>query len=600
MSKLLLLIGLFSFMTVFSFGKEQPVSEQLKVLQEQVKQSPTNFTVIEQLAELHLYLSQYDEAIQLVNNYLQVAKPKGLNLARTYLIKGDVLKYLNETGNAYFFYMRAHNLSVENENWNLVVLSNSKLMELYRKMVKHKLGIELAKTTASLIKQHHVTDAKALNTYYNRYAALVNEQAQPLLSLAFSKKALYYADVLKDPNLKAISYNEMGFSYKNLMELDQAIASYEQAQKEWNEKGYFRESINAALNLVMVKAHNELIVLDEQIRQFKAVLGEAHRLGIHDHDATLHHYLSDSYGFKGDVKQQLHHFRIATNIELNSSHAQNVLSLKRAEEKYRNSQLNDRLKNEKTERILQEEQNRRATIMLWSVGVLSIITLVGFFYSMRLQRKIKRSYEEIKEKDAQKNMLIAEIHHRVKNNLQYVRSMLEMQLSIVSETGDKQNLEDVSRRIQAMSLVHEMLYNKEDSARIEVSAYLQQLFDQLTIGFSMENQPQVSIDIANHEMGVSDATSIGIICAELFNNSVKYAFSNHPAPEFEIRFQKSNGVMILDVQDNGESSQTPQSEGDESRQKLGLRIVDIFSRQLKATYIINREKGYHFQLTFEA
>lgn len=195
-------------------------------------------------------------------------------------------------------------------------------------------------------------------------------------------------------------------------------------------------------------------------------------------------------------------------------------------------------------------------------------------------------------------MLIAEIHHRVKNNLQYVRSMLEMQLSIVSEEKDKQNLEDVSRRIQAMSLVHEMLYNKEETTGINLSEYLNQLFQYLLIGFSSSNQPKLQIAIPPIEVSISEATSLGIVCAELFNNSVKYAFINHPNPLFDLDVELKNDTIILLVKDNGENFSVPSNSQDKNRQKLGLRIIDIFARQLKATYQIDKEKGYRFELRY--
>jgi two-component sensor histidine kinase len=204
----------------------------------------------------------------------------------------------------------------------------------------------------------------------------------------------------------------------------------------------------------------------------------------------------------------------------------------------------------------------------------------------------------IQQKDEQKNILIAEIHHRVKNNLQYVRSMLEMQLSIVAEEKDKHNLEDVSRRIQAMSLVHEMLYNKEETTGINLSEYLNQLFQYLLIGFSSSNQPKLQIAIPPIEVSISEATSLGIVCAELFNNSVKYAFINHPNPLFVLDVALNQDTIILLVKDNGENFSVPSNSQDKNRQKLGLRIIDIFARQLKATYQIDKEKGYRFELRY--
>lgn len=577
---------------------QQSIEQQIQLYENKLVSNPSDFKTTEALVELYLYQTNYDKAERLINRFLKRKNCTPYLQANCWLWKAEIRKFNNKIDEAFFYYMYSKDAFIRLKRWKDVVFCNARLMEFYRKNNKHKTGIVLAKTTEKLIAQHGVKDLKALNLFYNRYAALLNEQAKGILSLKLSKKALIYADLLKDQNAQAISYNEMGFSYKNANKVDLAIEHYKKAENHWRLKGYIREAINAEYNIIMMYAHNNLIDLDEQIDSFKAIKKKANSYKIYDYDVPLLHFISTSYMFKGDTKNELKYYRLAVARTNELEEIDRNLKLRDVEEKYKNSQLKEKLKTDKQQIADQLKQNIRNQRTIWVFFILTIFILAGLIYSFTLQQKFKKSLTIIQQKDEQKNMLIAEIHHRVKNNLQYVRSMLEMQLSIVSEEKDKQNLEDVSRRIQAMSLVHEMLYNKEETTGINLSEYLNQLFQYLLIGFSSSNQPKLQITIPPIEVSISEATSLGIICAELFNNSVKYAFINHPNPLFDLDVELKNDTIILLVKDNGENFSVPSNSQDKNRQKLGLRIIDIFARQLKATYQIDKEKGYRFELRY--
>lgn len=574
------------------------IPEQIRLFEKKLAIHPNDLNTVEALIELYLYQPNYERAEDLIDKYLQKSNLTPITRAKCWLWKAEYLKFNNKVEEAFFYYMKSREVFIQEQDWNLLVFCNARVMEFYRKTAKHEMGISLAKETEKIIHRRKVIDLKALNLFYNRYAALVNEQNQPAFSLKLSNKALSFADLLNDNNAKAISYNEMGFSYKNSNQVALAIKQYQKAEKEWRIKGYLREALNAEFNIITMKAHNNLINVESQIVAFKALLAKANALSIHDHDGVLYHYISTCYQFSGDTKNELKYYRLSVKEDLELMNRQNEIKLKNAEEKYQNDQLNKKLVDEKKQKAFQQKQNIQNRKTIWLFVVLAAVFLIGLIYSIVLQQKVKKSYQEIKLKDEQKNTLIAEIHHRVKNNLQYVRSILEMQLAIVSEEKDKHNLEDVSRRIQAMTLVHEMLYNKEESIGINIEAYLNQLVQHLSIGFSSKNQPEVQINITSAEVTISEATSLGIVCAELFNNSVKYAFINHPNPLFIIDLKITADKVNLLVKDNGENFAHPNNLQDENRQKLGLRIIDIFARQLKAVYQIEKDHGYKFELSY--
>lgn len=214
------------------------------------------------------------------------------------------------------------------------------------------------------------------------------------------------------------------------------------------------------------------------------------------------------------------------------------------------------------------------------------------------KKELEKSYEVIARQNLEKDALIQEINHRVKNNLQLIAAMVEMQLGDEYSNETLVALMGTTRRIKAMSLVHELLYYKKDMQGLSTQQYITEL---------IENLKQLSSDTAKpiqFRMAVQDiyldprtALSVGMIISELVSNSLKYAFNDVSSPEITIEFGKNTdtGYLQLLVADNGNGMIS-----DNAVQKgLGSRLIDIFSRQLEGSYSIDYTNHFTFILHFK-
>lgn len=196
---------------------------------------------------------------------------------------------------------------------------------------------------------------------------------------------------------------------------------------------------------------------------------------------------------------------------------------------------------------------------------------------------LEASIQTIEKQNREKEVLIEEINHRVKNNLQFIMAMLEMQMDKEYSKEVLQALLGTSRRIKAMSLVHELLYNKKDNPGLSMISYIYELTDNLKEMADMSAQPvTIKLDIDDIIMNSRKALAIGMIISELVSNSFKYAFKNVAEPLIQIQLKKDHNSIMLLVEDNGKGC----SDNDQSAPGLGKRLVDIFSRQLEGTYEI--------------
>lgn len=244
------------------------------------------------------------------------------------------------------------------------------------------------------------------------------------------------------------------------------------------------------------------------------------------------------------------------------------------------------------------------TCAMFSVVFLSII-FVKYrikklqIRNIKLETEVEIRTTELKSSLSEQIALLQEVHHRVKNNLQVITAMLKMQINSIKDEGNQKVLIETSRRINSMSLVHEMLYNKNKLETISVKEYLTELVSKLNEVIHDKQMPiHFALDIEDVKFDINDCVSIGMITSEVISNAIKYAFCNtsHPTIKINLHYSSIDKIVIYTIEDNGIGFKKDSSEAG-----LGMRLIDIFSRQMEAEYEITNNKGlvYTFKIPFD-
>ncbi|MCA1990748.1 MAG: PAS domain-containing protein, partial [Coleofasciculus sp. S288] len=209
-----------------------------------------------------------------------------------------------------------------------------------------------------------------------------------------------------------------------------------------------------------------------------------------------------------------------------------------------------------------------------------------------------RAEEQIKASLKEKEVLLKEIHHRVKNNLQIVKSLLQMQSRRTKAQEATLVLQDSQNRIASIALVHEKLYRSEDLANIDFEQYIPDLTTHLFDTYNVSsNTVSLKIEVDKIFLEIDTAIPCGLIINELVSNSLKYAFPNNRKGEIKVEFHvNSNGTMTLIVRDNGIG--IPADFDIETTKSLGLTLVQGLVEQLEGTLQVNRSQGTEFRITF--
>jgi len=210
----------------------------------------------------------------------------------------------------------------------------------------------------------------------------------------------------------------------------------------------------------------------------------------------------------------------------------------------------------------------------------------------------KRSEKQIQASLREKEVLLKEIHHRVKNNLQVISSLLYLQSKNIEDKETLEIFQESQNRVRSMALVHERLYQSQDLARIDFAEYVRNLASYLFRSYDVNtNVIQLKIKVDDVFLGVDTAIPCGLMINELVSNSLKHAFPDGKEGEIGIELcADDEGQFTLMVRDNGVGF--PQDLDFQNTKSLGLQLVNTLAAQLEGTIELDRSGGTAFEMTF--
>jgi len=230
---------------------------------------------------------------------------------------------------------------------------------------------------------------------------------------------------------------------------------------------------------------------------------------------------------------------------------------------------------------------------MWDEETINILKLLGEIFTNLLEKRDKEM--EVKQSLEEKEILLKEIHHRVKNNMQIISSLLNLQLNLEEEEKTKNILMESQGRIKSMAMVHEKLYQSTDLSHINFREYLENLSHDLFYSYAVPASINLVVEAENIYINIDTAIPLGLIVNELVSNSLKYAFPDKKGT-LKVEFHKIDQHYILKVADDGVG--LPSELDIENTKTLGLKLVYSLSDQLDADLKLDTSHGTCFQIAF--
>ncbi|NGX85060.1 histidine kinase dimerization/phosphoacceptor domain -containing protein [Aequorivita sp. KMM 9714] len=254
----------------------------------------------------------------------------------------------------------------------------------------------------------------------------------------------------------------------------------------------------------------------------------------------------------------------------------------------------------KKERQLEAKKASEKLLIIILVSLGIVVLMLTYFYNKnRKKNRILAKQKTLLENTVEeKNMLLREIHHRVKNNLQVISSLLSLQQRQITDDSASQAIQEGRDRVKAMALIHQNLYQDTELIGVETSDYVNKLANSLIKNYKVEDKAiDLRLDIDPKKLDIDTVIPLGLVVNELISNALKYAFSEKASGQVDIKLKSSGNMLSLSVADNGKG--LPKNFSIDETTTLGFRLIKAFSEKLKADLTVDSsEKGTTVSLVF--
>ncbi|SDR71702.1 histidine kinase dimerization/phosphoacceptor domain -containing protein [Gramella sp. MAR_2010_147] len=241
--------------------------------------------------------------------------------------------------------------------------------------------------------------------------------------------------------------------------------------------------------------------------------------------------------------------------------------------------------------IDQKNKTQLLFIVIASLLLIFLLSLLYFFY------KSKKATRIIRAKNAENELLLKEIHHRVKNNLEMVKSLIALQSAQIEDPATKDAMIASQNRVQSMGIIHQKLYQGTNLGSIEMKDYFLNLSEGILDSFNAEERVKIECAMDKLELDVDTAVPIGLIVNELLTNALKYAFPERQQGVINISLEKDRDQNLkLEVKDNGVGKTeglTPKGTG------FGSQLVKLLTQQLNGSMLERNNHGTHIKFDFQ-
>lgn len=548
-----------------------------------------------QSGDHELALEQYAQALRVLDQH---GRPSAI--AAIQMAIGKVHKDQGHFPEALAQYLTAfEHYQLVGDTAGLAACQNT-IGTFYRKRGELKKAEEHYRNNLQLLQG--TTNNRALAFSYINLGNLNARQGNFEQAIGFYEAAIPLYQQAGDVKGRARALNNLGNVHYELRQNELAIQYYTESLELKKELGNRLGVANSYNNLGSVYDDNGAY---ETARTYYQL---AYEIGRELEAATLQQAVLENLSWTSqrlnDYQTALSYTKLADSIALQLAEEELAQQLSDVQVKYETEKVgreNDALRLEterQSEEVAQKTRERNSLLLIAAlVLALAIATLLAARQTRKANRALAGQKAEAEQREQEKAVLLRELHHRVKNNLQVVSSLLSLQSHRLKDQEAKDAVKEGQNRVEAMSLIHRNLYQTDELTHIDMPEYINRLTGQVMQSYGYrDHEVNVVADLDPVRMEVDRAIPLGLVLNEMVSNAFKHAFATVEQPELRIALKQAEaGAVLVAVHDNGSGMPPEAMEG--SGGSFGMQLIRSLTKQLRGTLTLKTDSGTRFELS---
>lgn len=499
---------------------------------------------------------------------------------------GYVYERKGMLGEAFSYASKVLEIGEQHNDPKSIAMAYSDMSNLFWKQRKFEMALTFGLKSLDLFEKRGLRDLDYDFTLHlvGQFYVDLNE---PLMALSYFKRSVEFGE-------RYGFYNNLSDSYIALVNLQTDLGEYSEAIKSGMEALRYAELLDNEFMimrsyLALGKVSNAagdfakaVGYLESSLANIKPNFGDKFQLGM------VYEELSKSYENLGEFKQAL----VASKM---SDKLRQEVFTKEAEEKIALLQTEMEVaQKENTIKLQQVELSKTRELQMFYLALAIVaIVFLGLLYIVYLR---KEKYSKLLEKrNQEKEYLLKEIHHRVKNNLETISSLLSLQIATIESSEFKQIMEETYSRVQSMGMIHLSLYKKGNLKKVEMKQFFEELGGFIVDTFDAESRIDFKTEMEPISLDIDVAIPIGLIVNELISNSLKYAFPQNSAGRITVSLEEKDASLLLNVSDDGIGMMANSSSKGTG---FGRELIGLLTRQLDGKMTLVNESGTAFSFEF--
>lgn len=522
-----------------------------------------------------------------IDIYQTSGNTRKLNIMKIYL--GNIYYSLGKSSDALTLFIKAEEyFSQKKDKKDISILGNvyNGMAAAYESSGNDTITLKYFTKAYDTFKS--IDDPRKMGIALNNISNIYYDRGQFRKTIQVLEEALVISKNNELPEYKASLLNNLAGALKEIGEFNQSDSILHDLLS------YTNEEENALHVMAIYRTLGENQVLQNHFKKGVFFLEKAKKIAVENNFTLLKedilYELYMAYNLNKQTKEALNTLHQYTLVHDSIFTKEKDKNLSDAMQKYEAEKREKELT--QTQHELEKESLQKRSFIITSLAsiILAGIAFWFLYFKSKTNRLLQSQKGIIEKALKEKEILLKEIHHRVKNNLQVISSLLNLQSRSVENEQAKAAIQEGRNRVKSMGLIHQNLYQSDNITGMDVGDYIGKLGESLFNSYNINSEKiKFNINAVPIQLDVDTLIPLGLILNELLSNALKHAFPEEKEGKIEVNFKKVEDALLLQVKDDGVGMSS--TKPDKNKNSFGMKLIEAFSQKLNASVEIIEQKG---------